>query len=608
MKKTLAIVTLSTMLTAGVSFAQTNNDSKTAKSPAKESTQDAATAPKSDDAKDDAGNSASAPASGKLAQEKLPSVSLSPRILAGVLNAEIAFQRGNWQAAYVTVLSLAQQTRDPRLARRAAEMALTAKHPTEALTAIRLWRELAPDSEEAAQYYLGFVMLSNHLEEAQPLLAQRLKNSPPKERGVLMLQIQRLLARSDDKAAAFKLLENLVMPYADMAEAHVALAQAAFANNDSARANQEAARALQLNPESELAVLTSAQVSPDKQVAEKTIADFLAQHPKSHEVRIAYARTLIEQKQYEKARAQFDILYKDNKEDATTLLALGLLNAQIGDTKAAEQFLSDYVDELAAHPDPRRDNSQALMILAKLAMDRKDNASALIWLSRVGPGDAYLDAQLKRAELTARGGDVDGARTILSEIETTKESDEILVAQVEAQILQDAHRYLDAFNVLETALKAHPENIDLLYDYALIADKLNNINVMETALRKVIKLSPDSAQAYNALGYSFAVRNTRLPEALTLVKKASALSPKDPFIMDSLGWVEYRMGNLVDAESHLQMAYSALPDPEIGIHLGEVLWAQGKKDAAQKVWRDVRNKDPKSTTLNETLKRLQVVL
>ncbi|MQR00368.1 tetratricopeptide repeat protein [Glaciimonas sp. GS1] len=596
------------MLTAGVSFAQTNNDSKNAKPPVKESTQDAATAPKTDDAKDDANDSAGAPTSGKIAHEHLPSASLSPRILAGILNAEIAFQRGNWQAGYVTLLSLAQQTRDPRLARRAAEMALTAKHPTEALTAIRLWRELAPDSEEAAQYYLGFVMLSNHLEEAQPLLAQRLKNSPPKDRGVLMLQIQRLLTRSEDKAGAFKLLENLVAPYADMAEAHVALAQAAFANNDSARANQEAARALQLNPESELAILTSAQVSPDKQAAEKTIADFLAQHPKSHEIRIAYARTLIEQKQYEKARAQFDILYKDNKEDATTLLALGLLNAQIGDTKAAEQFLSDYVDELAAHPDPRRDNSQALMILAKLAMDRKDNASALIWLSRVGPGDAYLDAQLKRAELTARGGDVDGARTILSEIETSKESDEILVAQVEAQILQDAHRYMDAFNVLETALKAHPENIDLLYDYALIADKLNNTSVMETALRKVMKLSPDSAQAYNALGYSFAVRNTRLPEALTLVKKASALSPKDPFIMDSLGWVEFRMGNLVDAESHLQMAYSTLPDPEIGIHLGEVLWAQGKKDAAQKVWREVRSKDPKSTTLNETLKRLQVVL
>ncbi|MDP5007672.1 MAG: tetratricopeptide repeat protein, partial [Glaciimonas sp.] len=423
MKKTLAIVTLLSALTASAGFAQTNNKNKDSKDPAQETSQDAAAAPKTEEAKDNEGgktSDVSTPASGKIADEHLPSVKLSPVLLAGMLNAEIAFQRGKWQAAYVTLLSLAQQTRDPRLARRAAEMALNAKHPTEALNAIRLWRELAPDSEEATQYYLGFVMLSNNLTEAQPILVERLKNAPPKERGVLMFQIQRLLTRAQDKNAAFALLENLVTPYKDTSEAHIALAQAAFANANSVRANQEAALAVQLNPDSELTILTSAQVSPDHSAAEKSLTDFLETHPKAREVRIAYARTLIEQKQYEKARAQFDILYKDNNEDVMTLLALGLLNAQIGNNKAAEKYLTDYVDQLAAHPDERRDNAQALMILAKLAVDRKDTEGALKWLGKVGPGEAYLDAQIKRAELTAKNGDVDGALKILGQIETTK--------------------------------------------------------------------------------------------------------------------------------------------------------------------------------------------
>ena len=597
MKKALAIVTLSTLLSACAGLAPTNSTSDTKETATK---QNATAATKSDDTKPQAAV--------KVPDEHLPSVSLSPEILFKILSSEIAFQRGKWQAGYVTLLSLAQQTRDPRLARRAAEMALSAKQANEALVAIRLWRELAPESEEANQYFLGFIILSNNLTEAQPILEQRIKDATPQTRGVVIFQVQRLLARAQDKNAAMTMLEALVAPYMNMQEAHLALAQAAFANGNSPRAIEEAGLALQLKPDSELAILTVAQVAPDKATSEKVLTDFLKTYPKAREVRIAYARSLVEQKEYDKARGQFEILFKTDKQDVTTLLALGLLNAQIGDTKAAEKYLTSYVNELAAHPDESRDNTQALLILAQLAAERNDIDGALKWLAKVEPGEAYLDAQLRRAQLIAKRGDVNGARQVLAQIETNGESEEAQVTQVDAQVLLDANRNTEALQVLEKALKRYPENTDLLYDYAMAAEKLDNLPAMESALRKLIKLAPNSQQAYNALGYSLADRNIRLPEALALITKALSLAPTDPFILDSMGWVQFRLGNLKEAETHLRAAYNKLPDVEIAVHLGEVLWVKGQKDEAQKLWREVRTKDPKNAALNSTLTRLHVTL
>lgn len=604
MKKALAIVTLSTLLSACAGVTPSNND---ATSPtAGTDTQPAAT-PTANPEQLKARKLATRAMPVKPPEEHLPAVPLTKEILFKVLSSEIAFQRGNWQSAYVTLLGAAQQTRDPRLARRAAEMALSAKQASEALVAIRLWRELAPDSEEATQYYLGFIMLSNNLAEARPILEKRLQDAPPQARGVMMLQIQRLLMRAQDKAGAFALLEQLVTPYTALAEAHLALAQQAFSSGDAARARQEAQIALSLKPDSELAILTTAQVADSTEV-EHILTDFLKKYPGSREVRVAYARTLIDQKQYEKARSQFEILLKGDKQDPTTLLALGLLNAQIGDTLAAERYLTTYVDQLSKHPDEARDSTQALLILAQISADRNDTDSALKWLAQVEPGDAYLDAQLRRAQLLSKRGDLDGARRVLAEIDTNGEREKTQVTQVEAQLLREANRPQEAFKVLETALKAQPDNADLLYDYAMAAEKLDNLSAMETALRKLIAIAPENQQAYNALGYSLAERNIRLPEALVLIQKALTLAPKDPFIVDSMGWVQYRLGNLDEAETRLRTAYGLLPDPEIAVHLGEVLWVKGQKTDAQKLWREVRQKDPQNDALKNTLARLRATL
>jgi Flp pilus assembly protein TadD len=542
--------------------------------------------------------------------DALPAVDLTEELMFKYLMAEFADQRGNWQAAYVNMLAIAQQTRDPRVARRAAEIALNAKQTSEALAAIRLWRDMAPQSEEAAQYYLSFIMLSDNLAEAFPILQQRLKEARPPVRGTLILQIQRMLARAKNKAAAFTLLEELVAPYHSMMESRLALAQAAFIQGNNTRAMQEARTALMANPGSELAALTLAQVMPNKDEAAKALSGFLAANPKSREVRLAYARMLVEQKQYEQAQREFKILLKEQPKDLTVLYALGLLGTQSKDLKEAENYLTTYLDVLAANPDENRDPTQALLILAQLAEDRGDTKAALEWLNQVEPEmrQAHLGAQVKRAQLLAKEGDVAAARKLLKDLKADGEDEQIQLLMAEAQILRNANQPQEAILVLENGLKRFPNNVDLLYDYAMLAEKSNKLDVMESALRKVIELAPNNQHAYNALGYSLAERNLRLQEAFVLIEKALQLAPEDPFILDSMGWVQFRLGRIKEAESLLRRAYELRPDPEIAVHLGEVLWVKGQQEDAKKLWRDANTKDPKNDTLKSTLGRLQVHL
>jgi tetratricopeptide (TPR) repeat protein len=540
----------------------------------------------------------------------LPKVALTSDLLYKLMKAEIEFRNGNWQPAYLTMMAVAQQTRDPRLAQRATEMALLSKQGEPTLAAVRLWRQLAPDSDEAAQYYLGFVVLSDNLAEAEPILRRRLQAAAPAERGLAMFHVQQLLARAKDKAAAAAMTERLMAPYAGTMEAHIVLAQSAFARGASAVAVKEARAALALKPDAELAVLTLAQVTDDDAASAAVLSSFLAANPGAREVRGAYARVLVSRKQYEPARQQFLALLKGQPDNLGTLYALGIVSLQLNDQPGAESYFIRFSDVLAANPDEERDASKVFLILAQLAEERGDFKGAMKWLDKVEPGEGegqnagWFSAQLKRAQLVGKGGDVDGARKLLSSLPAAQPGEQAQVLLSEAQILRDAGRLEEAYALMQAALVKFPGNADLLYDFALLAEKTGRLDVMENSLRAVIQQAPDNHHAYNALGYSLAERNVRLQEALELIDKALKLAPGDPFIMDSMGWVQFRLGNLNAAESQLRQAYTLRSDPEIAVHLGEVLWQKGQKADAQKLWREVRAKDPKNDTLKNTLARL----
>ncbi len=537
--------------------------------------------------------------------EPLPAVELSADILYKLLSAEVAAQRGDWKTAYVNNMSMAQQTRDPRLARRAMEIALTARKHDEALAAVRLWRTLAPSSDQATQYFLGFVMLSNSLAEARPLLAQRLQEASPETRVPLMSQVQQLLARAKDKAAGFALLDQLLAPYADAAETRMILAQGALAAGNPARARREALAAQAASPDSERAALTMALVAPDKDMAINGLVEFLARHPGARDVRVALARLLVEQKQYIKAREQFEQLLQAKPDDLPTLYALGVLSAQTRDNDAAEKYLGTYVEQMAAQDGDEGASANAMLLLSQLAEERKDTASALKWLAQIDRGEAWLGAQIRRAQLMAKDGDLAGARKLLKALAPAGEREQVQLLLTESQLLRDAGQLQEAITVLDGGLVRYPANTDLLYDQALLADSADQLALAEKNLRKIITLAPKNQHAYNALGYTLANRNMRLQEAQQLIRKALELAPEDPYIMDSMGWAQFRLGRLREAEDYLRRAFALRPDAEIAAHLGEVLWAKGDREAAQAFWRDALAKDPRNETLKSTVQRLQ---
>ncbi len=554
---------------------------------------------------------AATPAPGKaLKPEALPNVVLSPEVMYKYLAAELAFQRGEAFSAYATMLALARSSRDPRLARRAVEFAAAGSLGAEALKAARVWRELAPQSEEASQALIGLLIANGRADEAKQSLAQQLAASTPENLPAAIVAVQRQLGRMTDRKRGTALLRELLEPYRDSLEAQLTLAQTAMVSGERALALTEARAALAKHPASEAAALTLAQIIEDKAESATVLADFLKMNPKAREVRLAYSRMLFEQNRVADARAEFETLLQQNPNDQTTLYALGLLSVQGGDLPSAEKYLSAYIATLDGQPDRERDASQALLVLAQIAEERNDTASALMWLAMVDSANTtnYLAAAVKRAQLLAKGGKLEEGLTVLHALDIEGDDDRARLIVSEAQLLRDAGRLDDALKLIADALVTQKDNIDLLYEHAMLAEKANQLELMERQLRHIIQIAPDNQHAYNALGYSLADRNIRLQESYDLIRKASDLAPDDPYIMDSLGWVEFRLGRYEDAEKTLRRAFAIKADPEIAAHLGEVLWVLGREQEARQLWRDANAKDPKNLTLKGTLERLQVKL
>ncbi|HEY0063317.1 MAG TPA: hypothetical protein VGC21_14455, partial [Telluria sp.] len=328
----------------------------------------------------------------------LPKVALNKDMLYRLMKAELDIQAGNWQAAYLSLMDAATQTRDPRLARRAAETALQGRQVRESMIAVHLWRELDPGAEEANQAYLALLLEGGDIQEAEAIFARRLALVGEAARPMAMYQAQQYLGRARDKAAAGAILDRLLAPYAASFEARVLLAQNAFAmgNNDAARKLAEGA--LALKPDSEIALLTLAQVLQVPAEQNALLAKFLAAHPQAREVRAAHARLLVSQKQYAEARRQFAVLLKQQPDNTATLYAIGLLAVELGDTAAAETYFTRYVEvfDRSAGEEP----GKVLLMLSTLAEERKDFKAARHWAEQVSESDAehYLGAQLRLAQ------------------------------------------------------------------------------------------------------------------------------------------------------------------------------------------------------------------
>ena len=529
-----------------------------------------------------------------------PSQELTENLLYEYLLAEIAVQRGNVALSAQAYVDLAKRTRDPRIARRATEVALFARMNNAAIEAATIWHETDPASTRALEALGGMLVSVGRYDEALPRLKELLAGSSSDLANRFTL-LPRMLANAQDKQAALKLTQNLAADYPKVPEANFAVARMAAAAGEDRIALDEVRKARQLRPDSEAAVLLEAQIlqktSPDQAAA--ALAAYLQKYPPAREARLAYARTLVAQKRFAEARTEFQKLMTGLPDSTEMAFAVALLSLQLKDYDSAEKYLKGLLDS------PYRDKDGVRLYLGQVAEERKDLPEALKWYGEVGEGEQYVQAQIRYAQVLARQGKLDEARAGLQHAAAKNSQQRIQLILAEAQLLRDANQPKAAFDLVGQALDRVPNNPDLLYDYAMLAEKIERVDVLESSLRKLIEIRPEHAHAYNALGYSLADRNQRLPEAQELIEKALKLAPDDSFIIDSMGWVLYRRGQLKDSLAYLRRAYAGRPDPEIAAHLGEVLWALGEHSEAERVWGDATKESPDNETLTNTIKRLK---
>ncbi len=527
----------------------------------------------------------------------LPKQPLTPDILFKFLVAEVAGQRGAIGIAQSTYLDLARQTQDPRVASRATEVAMFARNQAGALEAARLWAASEPDSERAQQTLVALLLNEGNLAEAEPLMRTLLKEDSANG----FLHLSGLMGRLRDTRESLELVERLAADYPELPEARFAVAQAAADAGRFEMALEALRQAEALRPGWEPAALLSVQIigKTSRADAMRFMRDFLATYPNAREVRLAYARTLVNANQFTEARNEFTRLTTDFPGNAEVSFAAGLLSLQMGDAEIAHDYLTKTLEYNPRDPDTVH------YYLGQAAEQMKQPEAAAAHYREVQTGTYLVPARARQAALLARAGKPDEARALLAATRGENEAQNVRLIQAQAELLRDSKDHAAAFDVLSEGITRFPDSPDLLYDRSMVAEKLDKLDVLEADLRRVIALRPDDAQAYNALGYTLADRMIRLAEAVTLLEKALSLAPDDPFILDSVGWAQYRSGSLARAKEYLERAYKVRPDPEIAAHLGEVLWALGQRDEAGRLWQTSLQAHPQNESLLETLRRFK---
>ncbi len=531
------------------------------------------------------------------------------QLLLGELNA-----RGAQPSVGVQLLlNTARKQNDPAIYQRAVEVAFQAHSGDDALQAARAWKQAFPQSREANRYVLQILVALNKLTESAEPLKTDIALSEAKDRSAGLALIPRTYARVSDKKLAAQVVEQALADYlaqpATGPGAWTAVGRLRMAAGDNAGALEAVRRAQALDPRAEAPALLALELmEPKLPQAEALVKRYIEGKPLP-ELRMGYARGLLDAQRYGEAAEQLKIVTSEKPEYPEAWLVQGTLQVQDNQDAAAEASLKRYI-ELAhtqrSGEERSRGLAQAYLSLSRIAEKRKDFALANAWLDKIENPQDLVSAQHRRASILARQGKMDEARKILHSLPARTPEDARLKMMAEVQLLRDNKQYKPAFDLLAQAVKQQPFDADLVYDQAMLAEKMGNLAEMERLLRQVIAAKPDYHHAYNALGYSLAERNLRLPEAKELIQKALTFAPEDPFISDSLAWVEFRMGNKTEALRILDTAYKAKPDADIAAHLGEVLWSLGQRERAQAVWKEGLLMNGENDTLQATLKRLRV--
>ncbi len=543
------------------------------------------------------------------APEPVVNSNMSGEMLLQILLGELNSQQGEPGVAYSLLLDAARRTGDERLYKRAVDIALESRSGDAALEAASAWRQAMPRSREPNLRVLQIVLALNRVADSLGPLRTELQLVPEAERLSVIGSIPRLYARATDRKLAAYVVEQALAAYQASTKtgplAWAVIGQMRLAAKDSEAALEAARRGHALNGQDTAPIWLAIELMGQKHPAAEALVKQAITPQSPPDLRLGWVRVLIEAQRLPEALEQLQVSTTQYPGFAPGWLLLGSLYAENGQNNLARstwlQFLK-LAEPLSSAP--TRDLDQAYLGLSQLALKQKDEAQAEAWLAKVKDNANLSRVQVQRANVLARKGQLVEARRLIANLPAQTEEEKRARLFNEIQLLREFNQHTETYQLLSEALKSQPEDNDLAYELAMTAEKLDRLDEMEKLLKGIIARQPDYHHAYNALGYSLAERNLRLDEALTLIQKALSFAPDDPFITDSLGWVEFRRGNLQQALLILKKAYRTRPDPEIAAHLGEVHWVLNQKEQALKIWREGLSLNPDNASLRDTLRRL----
>ena len=550
----------------------------------------------------------------QLRAGQLPEVTLTSNIVFRILAAEISAQRSAFTPAGKTMLDLAKEVGDVRLARRALEFYLAGGNLAGALESSRVWLRFEPDDAEALSTEMTLSAASGQTSGLTTALRKKIDEA--RDKTAAIGQAMAILGRVPDKRAGLAILISVLQESQarDTLPAHIAISDLARAAGDAPRALSAAKAALNVAPRSEDAAMRVFEygLAVDAPQAFRDAQGFAAAHPKARRLRLLLATQWAERREFDLAMAELVAMAKLDPEDIDLVFMQGQIAYRAKRLPEARNLLEQYVSRQSQRqsgaPDEGSGLVDAYQLLSRIAQDQGFFDDAVSLLDNIQEPSARHNARVRQAAIRAQQGRVDDALALLDTSDPQSLEEEVLTASAGAQMLREAKRPLEAIKRLEAANERMPDTVEIKYELAMMYERDERLNDTERLLREVIALDPGHAHSYNALGYSLADRNQRLPEALKLITRALEIAPNDPFIMDSMGWIKFRLGDYVTAVQYLEKAYRVRPEADIAAHLGEALWMLGQRDAAIEIWKKALAKEADNATLQETIKRLGVRL
>ena len=548
-------------------------------------------------------------------QEESRTAAQDAEIFYDILLGEITTRSGDPSSGYALMLEAARTSNDENIYKRAADIALQARSGEAALAAANAWKDAWPQSREANRYVLQLLVALNRIADTAAPLQQELLLTKAQAKATAFQALPQLYRRASDKALAASVVQQALasdLKHPDTgAAAWATVGRMRILANDKKGALEAAHRAQKFDPNYEGTALLALELMEEGEAEAAPIARQYFDGQPLPALRLIYARVLVDLQRPAESLAQLQAATRENPSLAEGWLMQAMLQIQNKALDQAEIALQQFTAAAQASATDSANipgMTQAYLLYAQIAEAQGNFEAAEGWLQRVNNPSDVFNAQIRRAALWARQGELTRARGLLHTLQTTSTEEERVKWMAEVQFLRDAGKYNQALALQAQAVAQFPNDNDLLYDQAMLADRAGQQQTMERLLRQLIARQPDYHHAYNALGYSLAERGVRLQEAKELIEKALTYAPDDPFITDSLGWVEFRLGNHAQALLLLERAFEKRQDADIAAHLGEVLWKLGQHERAKALWKDAQQQHPDNETLRETLKRLGVAL